>query len=611
MTSEPVRTEPLSKDLFLFFQRRATPAGLLASVGLITFLGLGCTGTVETTPGPGGSDDGTGSPSVGVDGKAGSTGTPPISSTSTPPASTVPPERAASPLCKGFEPGPTVVRRLNRVEYNNTVRDLLGDQTGPASAFTPEAAVHAFDNDAASLSASPVLIEDYLTTAEKLSATAVDKDLNGLLSCDPSKDGEDPCAQKFFASFGKRAYRRPLGAEDTKILTDIYTKIKTLSGFKSAVRLSLATMLASAPFLYRIEFGAAAKPGEAVTRLTPWEMATRLSYLVWRSMPDGPLMAAAEANKLGTPVEIDAQVTRLLADPKARITVADFHEQWLRLRNLDGLEKDATVFPTYKPQMANLMKQEALAFVDNVVWEGEGTVKQLYTAPFTFADATLAKYYGLPATPGTGMQKVSVESQPRAGLLTQGGLLSVLAQPNQTHPVRRGAFVRQNLLCETLPPPPDGVVFKVPPPSAMLTGRERFLQHRQDPACSGCHSLTDPVGFGFENFDGAGIYRATENGKAIDATGEVVGFEGGGKFNGPAELGALLSKSSKSSDCMVTAWFRYGYGRDLGITGDECTVDILKRGFGAHQFKVKDLISALTKTDAFQYRRVVTPGGPQ
>ncbi len=593
-----------------------------AMAGLVATLCVSCTGTVmDGVSGEGsGAGDSTvgGVPSAGGAKPGGSVGTGPggadkgtVPSSTTPPVDPVP-DRVASPVCKGTEPGPTIIRRLNRVEYNNTVRDLLGDVTSPASSFAPEPAVHAFDNDAASLSASPVLIEDYLSAAERLSSTAVDKDLNGLLGCDPVKTGEDACAQQFFASFGKRAYRRPLAAEDTQILTGIYTKIKTLSGFKSAIRLSLATMLGSSHFLYRVEFGAApAKAGDTVTKLTTWELATRLSYLLWRTTPDTALLTAAESNKLGTREEIDAQVTRMLADPKARATVADFHEQWLRLRNLDGLEKDATVYPTFKPQIADLMKAEALKFIDNVVWDGAGTMKDLYTSPFTFADATLSKYYGLPAPVGAGMQKIAVDSQPRSGLLTQGGLLSVLAQPNSTHPVRRGAFVRQNLMCQTLPPPPDGVVFKVPPPSKVLTGRERFLQHRVDPACSGCHSLTDPIGFGFENFDGVGIYRATENGKVVDASGEVVGLEGGGIFNGPAELGALLGKSTVAADCMVTAWFRYGYGRDLAGSTDACSVDILKRGFASRNFKVTDLLASLTKTDAFQFRRVVSPGGAQ
>jgi hypothetical protein len=515
----------------------------------------------------------------------------------------------ASAACKGVEPGPTFIRRLTRAEYDNTVRDLLGDTSAPARSFAVEPLSHGFDNEAITQSATPVLIEDYFSAAERLASTAVDKDANALAGCDPAKLGEDACAMRFFETFGRRAYRRPLVAGDTQILASIYGKIKATSGWKAGLKAALTTMLASVHFLYRVEFGEPAAPGATSTRLTQAELATRLSYLLWRSTPDAALQAAVDARQFATREQIDAQVARLLADPRARGTVSEFHEQWLQLRALDGIEKDTTVYPTFRSQVPGLMKQEALRFLDHVVWEDQGTMSALYLAPFTFADATLAKFYGLPMPSGTGLQKLAITAQPRAGLLTLGGVLAVQAQPNQTHPVRRGAFVRQALLCEVLPPPPDGVDFTVPPPSKTLSGRERFVKHREDPACSGCHTLTDPIGFGFEAFDGVGLYRTTENGKPIDTSGEVVGLEGGGKFNGPAELGALLGRAPKAAGCLVQSWFRYGYGRDLAGPADECSVDVLERAFAARSFKITDLVAALTRTDAFQYRHVVIPGG--
>lgn len=216
-----------------------------------------------------------------------------------------------------------------------------------------------------------------------------------------------------------------------------------------------------------------------------------------------------------------------------------------------------------------------------------------------------------PAAVGAAFQKIPVTAQARGGILTQGSLMTILAQENQTHPIRRGAFVRKDLLCQTLPPPPEGIDFQIPEPSKMLTGRERFAKHRADPACSGCHTLTDPIGFGFETFDGVGLHRTMENNQVIDASGDVVGLEGGGKFNGPVELGALLAKSPEAADCMVLAWFRYAYGRDADGGADACSLDVIKRSFASSKLGVKDLIVSLVKTDAFLYRRVVSPGGPQ
>ncbi len=569
--------------------------------GLIGLACLSCTGSIET--------GGTGS-EVPAPGDVSGT---PKGNTKTPPAGTsaamAPPERVASTVCTTtVEPGPAVIRRLTRLEYNNSVRDLLGYMGKPASDFPAETVIHSFDNEATTLSASPVLIEGYLNAAERVAQDAVDNRLNATLGCDPAT-GEDACATKFIDTFGKRAYRRPLTAEDRTILTDIYTNGKASSGFKGGIRMALTTMLGSAHFLYRVEFGATPKAGQTVTSLTPWEMASRLSYLIWRSMPDAELTAAADGNKLSTRAEIDAQVTRLLADPKAHDTVADFHEQWLSLRGLDSIVKDPMAFPTFKPEIPGLMKQETLKFVDNVVWEGEGTLNQLYTAPFTFVNTTLAKFYKMPAPTGTAFQKVALDGQARAGFLTQGGLMSVLAKENQTHPVRRGAFVRKDLLCQALTPPPDGVKIEFPPQDPTLTGRERFVQHRVQAVCATCHSFIDPIGFGLEAFDGIGMYRQMENNKTIDTSGEVIGLKVNGKFNGVTDLGALLAKSEEAADCAVLAWFRYGYGRDAAGPADACSLDVLKRSFASG--KIKELMMALAKTDAFQFRRVIPAGGAQ
>ena len=258
-------------------------------------------------------------------------------------------------------------------------------------------------------------------------------------------------------------------------------------------------------------------------------------------MPDDALFAAAEGGRLSSDADIAAEVQRMLADPKARVAIADFHDQWLRIGEVDAIEKDASLFSGWNTSIPGLMRQEARAFVDDVVWNGDGTLDALFTAPYTFANATLAQYYGLPAVSGSAFIKVPLDASQRGGVLTQGGLMSLLAKSNQTSPVHRGKFVREQIFCQILQPPPPDIEIKPPELSSTLTTRERFAQHSADSACSTCHQLTDAIGLGFENFDAAGKFRDTENGQPVDVSGEIFGTDVAGKFNGPIELGQKLA----------------------------------------------------------------------
>jgi hypothetical protein len=256
------------------------------------------------------------------------------------------------------------------------------------------------------------------------------------------------------------------------------------------------------------------------------------------------------------------------------------------------------------------MRQEARAFVDDVIWNGDGTIDALFTAPYTFANATLAQYYGLPAVSGSGFIKVPLDGSQRGGVLTQGGLMSLLAKSNQTSPIHRGKFVREQVFCQILQPPPPDLEIKPPELSSTLTTRERFAQHSADDACSGCHQLTDPIGLGFETFDGAGKFRDTENGQPVDASGEIFGTDVAGAFTGPIELGQKLAASETARACVTTQWFRYGYGR-AETDADGCSMKALNEKFAGSGYRVLDLVAALAATDAFRYRRFITAGGAQ
>ncbi|MCY1011468.1 DUF1592 domain-containing protein [Nannocystis pusilla] len=503
--------------------------------------------------------------------------------------------------CKGIEPGPSPIRRMNRREYDNTVRDLLGVDSRPAQAFPAEEEALGFNNNADALVVTSLLAEGYLGAAEALAEEAV-KDLPALLhGCDVKVEGEDACAGRFITEFGRAAYRRPLSGDEVSQLLAVHQTAADEFDFATGVRLTLTAMLQSPHFLYRVEFGEPVEGSDAL-KVAPYELASRLSYFLWGTMPDAELFAAAAEGRLAEPEDVAKQATRMLADARARATVRDFHGQWLELRRIEELEKDDEAFPEFDPDLRPLLRAEAEQFLDHVIWDDKGDLDSMYLAPYTFLNGALSEYYGLEGPSGDTFQKFDLPAGQASGFLTQGGLLSVLAKPNQTSPIHRGKFVRERLLCQVVPPPPDNVDITPPEVDPNLPTRERFKQHSIDPACSGCHGMMDPVGFGFEHFDGIGRWREVEAGQPIDATGEILGGTTKGTFDGVPELASLLVDSPEVERCMTLQWFRYAYGR-ADAKEDACTLDDLTRQFAGSGRRIQDLIVALTQSEAFLFRR--------
>jgi hypothetical protein len=481
---------------------------------------------------------------------------------------------------------------MTRREWNHTVQDLVGDDRHLADGFVPEEEGNGFTNNADALVVTQLLAEQYLNAADAVSTRATE-DLPGLLQCDPTAGDEEACVRGFLGRFGKRAYRRPLTPEEESNLMALYVTVRRDgAAVREGVEAILQAMLQSPHFLYRVEVGP----------LDGWALASRLSYFLWGTMPDDELFAEAEAGRLTTAAEVEAQARRMVDDPRTRETVRDFHDQWLRLTELDQLEKDPTVYPTFDPTIAALLRREAETFVDYVVWDGEGDLGALLSAPYTFLDQPLANFYGIPGPSGEGFLRVDLPDR-ASGLLSQGGLLALLAKPNQTSPIHRGKFVRERLLCDVLPPPPEGIVITPPEPDPSLPTRERFAAHSSNSACAGCHALMDPIGFGFEHFDGVGRWRDVENGFPIDATGHIEGSDVEGDFDGVTDLGNRLAGSEQVRACVVRQWFRYAYGRSERDE-DVCTLERLGTAFDEAGLQVKELLIALTQTDAFLSRRV-------
>lgn len=516
-------------------------------------------------------------------------------------------EQAAKCVDTPLSPGPSFIRRLNRFEYNNTVRDLLGDTSNPADQFPSEEKRLGFDNNATALQVSPALVEQYMNAAEALAATAVTNKLSSVVPCDTTTG--DPCAVQFIADFGKKAYRRPLTTDEATSLKAVFD-VGAKTDFGSGVRLVLETVLQSAPFLYRVEFGAPPANGETIVRLTSFEMASRLSYLVWQSMPDDQLFAAADADALATSDKVAAQVDRMLKDPKAHDVFAQFHSEWLQLDKQQSFDKDPAIFPAFTPDLGPAMAEETRRFLDYTVWQGEGTLDALLTSPISFVNGPLAAYYGVSGPTGTAFSQVTLDATTRGGILTRAGMMAMLGKANQTAPVQRGKFVREQFLCNMLPPPPANIMIKAPELSPTLSTRERFAAHRTQALCNDCHQLMDPIGLGFENYDGAGHYRTTENGAPIDASGQVLKSDITGTFNGAAELAHQLAGSDQVRECVAKSWFRYAYGR-AETTDDTCTLARVNGKFADAKYDLKSLIVALSESDAFLYRKVIPAGGAQ
>jgi hypothetical protein len=496
-------------------------------------------------------------------------------------------------------PGASPVRRLNRREYDNTIRDLLGERSGVASSFTPEEKALGFDNNADALGVSSLLAEQYEAAAGALASRAAET-MPALLGCDVGTRGEDPCARDFLRSFGLRAYRRPLTPEENDRLFAFYAASKQADGFKAGVRMVVQAMLQSPHFLYRVETGAPVAASAAVRKLGPYEVASRLSYLLWNSMPDRALFEAAAANDLGTPAAVARQARRMLDDGKARDALLHFGFQWLDVELVRDIDKDPKLFPAFRPALRGLFEKESESFLDHVLRSAGGKLGILLRADYTFANRELATLYGVAAPPGEAFVRVQDDPARRSGILTQAAFLASHADAQQGSPVARGLFVRERLLCAPPPPAPDGVEIKVPVFDKTVTTRQRFAQHRADPTCASCHRLFDPVGMSFEHFDALGQWRDSEAGRPVDASGELFATDDiDGAYVGVTELAERLAGSAQVRGCVVKQGFRFGYGRAEG-DGDRCTLQQLETAFAGGDLGA--LFLALTQTDAFFYR---------
>lgn len=488
--------------------------------------------------------------------------------------------------------GSSQLRRLTRAEYNNTVRDLLGDTTAPANAFSPDEKALGV---AIGGTVTNLLGEQFQDAAEQLAQNAANN-LSALTQCQPASAGEDVCAAAVIDEWVPRAFRRALDAEERTRMLALYDGIKAKYGFQTGVEVIVRATLQSPHFLYVVETGEG--PAGRIP-LTQFELATRMSYFLWSSMPDSTLFAAAKAGKLSTATEIEEQARRMLADSRSVDTVRSFTRQWLELEHLDSLNKDADYYPAFNDALRSAMSEETERFAEYAMLEN-GSFESLFKSNVTFVNAELAELYGVQA-PSSGWTKVTLPAAQRSGILTQASFLATHAHPNQTSPILRGKFVREAVLCQLISPPPPNIDVVVPKPEPGLSTKERFEKHSTDPACANCHKLMDPIGFGFERYDGIGRYREEEvPGKAIDDSGEIIESDVDGPFLGAVELSDKLSQSDAAKDCMTRLWFRFALKR--GEDADEYTILQAKQRFKESNYDMRELMVALTTSHGFRFR---------
>jgi hypothetical protein len=507
------------------------------------------------------------------------------------------------------QPPKQLIRRLIPFEYNNTVRDLLNDSSQPASALPGEQSGNGFGNDAYSQSVSTLLVEQYAAVAAQIAARATAPETLGTLApcaaqlgADSDAAAELSCVTAFVQGFAPRAYRRPLRAGEVEELTGLFQSVRAGGAdFRTSLSAMIEGVLQTPQYLYRPEVGVPV-PGRADLKVpTPHEMAARLSYFLWGTMPDPVLRAAADAGELTTAESVAAHARRMVDDERSRVVVAFFFDNLLPIASLSHLQRDAALYPTFTGRIGDLMRTETQTFLQYEIFSGTGTVESLLTAPYTFANQELAAYYGLPSVSGELFQQVPLDTSKRLGLLSHGGVVAGAIHSNNTNPVVRGAFVMRKLLCQVIPPPTAELaeLAKPPDPYSGKTARERFSAHTQNPVCAGCHQLMDPIGFALENFDAVGLWRDTENDVLIDASGEMAIL--GGAFNGPVDLARKVAQAPQSNTCFASHWMNLAYGRKVDAAEEPCTVEGVQEAFAAAGYNVKELLVALTQADAFLY----------
>jgi len=500
--------------------------------------------------------------------------------------------------CAGLGAGLAPMRRLTKAQYDNTIRDLFEGQVQPGSTF-PVSVIHEeYSNNPAANVVSLSAAEDILIAAEH-AAVQVIEGIDAVVACDPGP----ACAEGFVDDFGRRAFRRPLSTAERTALLDVYAQAEAEGGFADGIGTVVTVVLQAPQFLYLFEAGGEeVQPG--VIALSDYELATRLSYLLWDTTPDDTLLGLAEAGELSDPEILREQAQRLLDDPTRSGPALDrFVREWMHFDGVPAFDKDAARFPAYDDVLATAMDQELSRFVDGVLQGGTPTLRTLLTSPVTQVDATLADFYGV-TPPGADWAEVELPPQQRPGLLSRPALLAEHSTASSSAPIFRGRLVRTQLLCDAIPAPPADAMANAPEYPEGATERQRSEILMEHMNCGACHSLMNPIGLGFEHYDPIGAWRDLDvDGSSIDARGEIVvgAPDLVGEFDGVPELGERLAESEAVTACFANQFYRHSLGLEVS-QALSCAVEPLEQAFVESGGDIPGLVLELIGSNAFRLR---------
>jgi hypothetical protein len=574
------------------------------SIAALVLLGAGaCTGAIGGTTAPEASPG----MSIGAGAPAPSSGNSGGASTGSAVDAATPPQES---------PSPRLLRQLTLAEYTNTAGDLLHLAKPDTNEIPPDNPIDGYTTNVASNFVTQAYMDAYSSVASELATRVLNESYASVVPCQTQ---DTACATTFVQTFGLRAFRRPLTSDEMTRYGNFFNASLTGGDFKTGVSLVVQAMLISPNFLFRSELGTDMGGGTFV--LTPYEIASALSYTYWGTMPDDALFTAAQSGSLSSKTQIQAQAERLLADPRGRCRIASFFYEWMQGSRANIAAPDMGTYPdiyTAPGGFANIvsaMRDEEDAFVTHVAFDSTKKFSELFSANYTYANDALAAYYGF-APPGTGTVSAKVAIPPtssRGGVITLGIFLLGHARTNESSPTQRGHQIRANILCRDVPPPPPGVVPVVPAGTPGATGREQIEALTGSGICATCHNLMNPIGFGLEGFDGAGKERTLDNGEPVDATGQLTGFSDSAgntiTFDGARQLTNALAMYPAAQACFAANYYRYVRGFDpQGV--DQGAVEKLEQNFTQTNQDLPDLFVGVALQDSFVERRSVEAISP-
>jgi hypothetical protein len=509
------------------------------------------------------------------------------------------PSTGDSSASRPFAPAPAALRKLTVEQYRNSVADLLGSGLTVLELESDTAQNGFYAIGAAKATVSPAAAEKFEKAAYDLAAQALaPARRSALVGCTPKAVVDTTCTRQFVNKLAGRAFRRPLSdAESARYVTVAENAARTLNDFHAGLEFAVAGILQSPYFLFRVELGEPDPGDSSRLRYTDYEMATRLSYALWNTTPDQPLTDAAMRGELSTPEGIAQQADRLIADPRVKPALDNFHAERLGLADLSQLTKTDAVYTGLTDDLRTALRDDVLRTIGEYTFGADQDFQGVFETPIAFVNKALAGIYGVTAS-ATGTQRVELPaSAKRIGLLGKAAFLALNAHSNETSPTLRGKYIRERLLCESIPAPPANVVpvLAAPDPNAP-TMRDRLKSHALDTSCSGCHNRMDPLGLPLEHFDAIGRYRADDHGHALDTTGSLDGQP----FDGAAELSSLLRDDPRTGACVARQLYRYAVAH-VETDGEQTQIDGLVTEFEQSGHNFSALLHAVVQSDGFRY----------